>query len=299
MPPRLIVTRGLPASGKTTFARKLQPWVVRVNRDALRTMLHGEPLLTDRAEHQVTMASRALVATLLSAGVDVCVDDTNLPGRVIRDWAAMAHRHGAAFEVHDLTDVPVDECVRRDALRPPAEQVGEAAIRSMHRRYLAGRTLPLPVPSVSSTGGGDVAEPPADAPEIVLVDIDGTVALLGDRHYTDMTRVAEDEPNHAVIAAVRAMHAAGYGVIYCTGRDDSSRADTEWWLARHVGVPYIALHMRAYGDYRRDAVVKREIFEREIAPAYRVIGVFDDRQHVVRMWRSLGLTVFQVAEGDF
>ena len=27
--------------------------------------------------------------------------------------------------------------------------------------------------------------------------------------------------------------------------------------------------------------------------------LFDDRQQVVRMWRALGLTVFQVAEGDF
>ncbi|KAB1900519.1 5'-hydroxyl kinase, partial [Micromonospora sp. AMSO31t] len=36
-----------------------------------------------------------------------------------------------------------------------------------------------------------------------------------------------------------------------------------------------------------------------IKDRYRVVGVFDDRQQVVRMWRSLDLTVFQVAEGDF
>ncbi len=297
--PRLIITRGLPASGKTTFARGLQPWVARVNRDDLRRMLHGEPLLTDRAERQVTIASFTLVDSLLQAGVDVCVDDTNLIPRLVRDWAGLAARHGATFEVHDLTDVPVDECVRRDATRPKDEQVGEAAIRSMHRRYLAGRTLPLPVPTVAAAPPTDRYEPPADAPEIVLVDIDGTVALLGDRHHLDLHRVTEDEPNHAVIAAVRAMHAAGYGVIYCTGREESARADTESWLARHVGVPYLALYMRGYDDTRRDAVVKRDIFQREIAADYRVVGVFDDRQHVVKMWRALGLTVFQVAEGDF
>ena len=297
--PRLIITRGLPASGKTTFARGLQPWVARVNRDDLRRMLHGEPLLTDRTERQVTIASFTLVDSLLQAGVDVCVDDTNLLPRLVRDWAGLAARHGATFEVHDLTDVPVDECVRRDTTRPKDEQVGEAAIRSMHQRYLAGRTLPLPVPTVAAVPPTDRYEPPADAPEIVLVDIDGTVALLGDRHHLDLHRVTEDEPNHAVIAAVRAMHAAGYGVIYCTGREESARADTEAWLAAHVGVPYIALYMRGYDDTRRDAVVKRDIFQREIATGYRVVGVFDDRQHVVKMWRALGLTVFQVAEGDF
>jgi hypothetical protein len=133
----------------------------------------------------------------------------------------------------------------------------------------------------------------------VLVDIDGTVALNVSRSPYDMTRVGEDAPNPAVIAAVRAMHAAGHGVVFCSGRDASARADTEAWLARHVRVPYLALHLRAIGDSRRDSIVKREIYEREIRDRYRVVGVFDDRQQVVRMWRDLGLTVFQVAEGDF
>jgi hypothetical protein len=94
------------------------------------------------------------------------------------------------------------------------------------------------------------------------------------------------------------MHAAGNAILFCTGRDESSRGRTEDWLELFVGVPYEGLFMRADGDSRRDSVVKQEIFEREIRDRWRVAGVFEDRQHVVRMWRSLGLTVFQVAEGD-
>ncbi|MEV4760591.1 AAA family ATPase [Micromonospora sp. NPDC049559] len=296
---RLIVTRGLPASGKTTFARKLQPGVVRVNRDDLRRMLHGERLFTQWAEGQVTTAQRAQVEALLRARVDVCVDDTNLRAKTVREWAELAARFGASFEVHDFTDVPVDECVRRDADRPEEDRVGEAAIRRMHERYLAGRSLPLPVPYVQPGGPARVYTPPGDAPEVVLVDIDGTVALMHGRSPYDMSRVGEDLPNQSVIAAVRAMHSAGYGVVFCSGRDDSCRETTEAWLDLHVGVPYLALYMRAEGDRRKDSVVKREIFDREIRDRYRVVGVFDDRQQVVRMWRDLGLTVFQVAEGDF
>lgn len=297
--PRLIITRGLPASGKTTFARKLQPGVVRVNRDDLRRMLHGDRLYTTWAEGQVTAVQRAQVEALLRARADVCVDDTNLSSRLVREWAEMAARFGATFEVHDFTDVPVDECVRRDADRPEPERVGEEAIRRMHERYLAGRTLPLPVPDVAPGQPAVVYNPPPDAPKIVLVDIDGTVALMGDRSPYDMRRVGEDQPHHAVIAAVRAMHAAGHAIVYCTGRDESAREATEKWLDRHVGVPYEALHMRDLYDARRDAVVKRDIFEREIRDRYHVVGVFDDRMQVVKMWRELGLTVFQVAEGDF
>ncbi|BCB84668.1 hypothetical protein Psuf_019810 [Phytohabitans suffuscus] len=295
----MIITRGLPASGKTTFARKLQPGVVRVNRDDLRRMLHGDRLFTTWAEGQVTAVQRAQVEALLRARADVCVDDTNLSSRLVREWAELAARFGATFEVHDFTDVPVDECVRRDADRPESERVGEEAIRRMHEHYLAGRTLPLPVPDVTPGRPAVVYDPPLGAPKIVLVDIDGTVALIGDRSPYDMRRVGDDQPHHAVIAAVRAMHAAGHAIVYCTGRDESARAATEQWLDRHVGVPYEALHMRDLYDSRRDAVVKRDIFEREIRDHFHVVGVFDDRMQVVKMWRDLGLTVFQVAEGDF
>jgi predicted kinase len=296
---RLLITRGLPASGKTTFARKLQPQVVRVNRDDLRRMLHGRRLLTQWAEGQVTAVQRAAVEALLRAHADVIVDDTNLRAKTVREWAELAAKCHATFEVHDFTDVELDECLRRDAGRPDDERVGEEGIRRMHARYLAGRNLPLPVPFVEPGGPGVIYEPDRELPPAVLVDIDGTVALMNGRSPYDMTRVGEDVPNHAVVAAVRAMHAAGNAIVFCSGRDDSCRDETEAWLDLYVGVPYEGLFMRAFGDSRKDAIVKREIFDGEIRDRWRVIGVFDDRQQVVRMWRALGLTVFQVAEGDF
>jgi predicted kinase len=136
---RLLITRGLPGSGKTTFARRLQPWVVRVNRDDLRRMLHGRRIYTPWAEGQVTVVQRTMVETLLGARADVVIDDTNLRPGLVRQWAAMATRFGARFEMHDFTGVPVDECVRRDATRPEQDRVGEAGIRTMHERYLARR----------------------------------------------------------------------------------------------------------------------------------------------------------------
>ena len=160
---RLIITRGLPGSGKTTFARELQPGVVRVNRDDLRRMLHGVRLFTQWAEAQVTVAQRAQVEALLRARADVCVDDTNLRAKTVREWAELAARFGASFEVHDFTDVPLEECVRRDADRPAEDRVGEDAIRRMHERYLAGRSLPLPVPHAQPGGPGTVYDPPPQA----------------------------------------------------------------------------------------------------------------------------------------
>ena len=307
---KLIITRGLPGCGKTTRAlrwvRQNPPGRARINRDDLRGMIHNGEFVqrSDGAagtEQAVIAARNAAISALLRLGVDVVCDDTNLPQRVVRDLNRLAVRAGADVEVWDLTDVPVDECVRRDAARDGRAHVGAAVIRDLHARYVRGRSYPLPVPeeAAAPTWAADPYVAVVGTPKAVLVDIDGTAAIMCGRSPYDETRVHEDTPNAPVIAAVRAMHAAGHAVIFCSGRTSACRAATEKWLTEHVAVPYEALYMRAVGDARKDSIVKAEIFDREIRHRYDVVAVFDDRQQVVDRWREIGLTVFQVAPGDF
>jgi predicted kinase len=301
----LVIARGLPASGKTTRARA---WVAedpttraRVNRDDLRAMLHESVWLGYDTERAVVKVRDAVVSALLRRGVSVVCDDTNLSQRAARDVARLGALAGAELEVWNLTDVPADECVRRDGLRNPA--VGEQVIRDMYARYLAGKVLPLPPPTDVPTADSGPAPyiPPDGKPTAVLVDVDGTVALMGTRSPYDETRVHEDRPNEPVIAIVEALHAAGHIVIYCSGRTEECKAATGVWLRRHL--PQVGgnaiLHMRAAGDMRQDAVVKAGLFDRFVRDHYRVVAVLDDRAQVVAMWRSMGLTVLQVAEGNF
>jgi len=301
----LTITRGLPASGKTTYARN---WVAadpagraRINRDDIRGMAHASVFLGQDTEKQIQVIRDAAVGALLKRGVDVIVDDTNLPSRTARDLRRLAMLAGADFRVWDLTNVPLQVCLDRNAAREGVARVPEDRIRDMRQRYIAGRPYPLPL--AEETDAVDEAPEPyvphAGAPKAVLVDLDGTVALMCGRSPYDETRVQEDRPNRAVVQTVRAMHAAGHAVIFCSGRTEACRAATEKWLAEHVAVPYAALWMRPVGDMRKDAVVKRELFDNHIRRNWDVVCVLDDRQQVVDMWRSLGLTVFQVAPGDF
>lgn len=89
-------------------------------------------------------------------------------------------------------------------------------------------------------------------------------------------------------------------VIFCTGRPERCREDTEWWLFHFMGfgVNYYTLLMRADGDYRADYIVKQEMLDKYIDKD-RVLFVLDDRQQVVDMWRRNGLPCFQVAPGNF
>jgi hypothetical protein len=57
--------------------------------------------------------------------------------------------------------------------------------------------------------------------------------------------------------------------------------------------------MRKEGDNRKDCIVKEEMFRAHMLPHYYTMLAVDDRDQVVRLWRDLGLTVLQVADGNF
>lgn len=139
----------------------------------------------------------------------------------------------------------------------------------------------------------------AHRPPTALFDIDGTLALRRRRSPYDWRRADSDVVNSAVATVLRSVHLAGLAIVYLSGRPEEARAITEDWLTENVGV-IGPLFLRPSGDARRDAIVKREIYERHLRQHHEVVMVFDDRDQVVRMWRDeLGLTCFQVADGDF
>jgi predicted kinase len=306
----LVITRGLPASGKSTWARE---WVAadpqtraRVNRDDLRANLYDAARLAHSQETAINAVQTAAVSALLGVGRSVVVDDMHLRARYVTAWATVAAQAGAGFAVQDFTDVDVEECVRRDGERAARGEraVGADPIRELYRRFLAsGRGLPASalVPKSTEAGSGPRYEPDLSLPAAWLVDIDGTLALMstapGARSPFEWHRVGEDAPNPAVVDLVQAL-AANTAIVVMSGRDESCRALTETWLAAN-DVPYQALFMRPAGDSRRDSIVKRELFDEQVVPKWAVRGVIDDRRQVVEMWRGIGLMCAQVAPGDF
>ena len=146
--------------------------------------------------------------------------------------------------------------------------------------------------------------------DALIVDIDGTLAHHFDtegkqtRGHHEYALVGQDRPDHHIIHLVRLYSQAGYSIVITSGRP-SSRKDvnvrklTVDWLMREQ-VPFDELFMRQEGDYRPDYEVKSEIYENYILPlGYQVDFALDDRDQIVKMWRSIGIKTLQVEPGDF
>ncbi len=146
-------------------------------------------------------------------------------------------------------------------------------------------------------------------PKAIIVDLDGTLADCSHRvHHLQKTPkdwdafyagCGEDTPITHILDLVDTYQAYdGVCLVVVTGRPERTRAMTQAWLKWNLS-GYQTMFMRPDGDYRADDVLKREIYERDIAPHYDVLFALEDRSRCVRMYRSIGVPCLQVAEGDF
>ncbi|WP_427007175.1 AAA family ATPase [Pseudarthrobacter sp. H2] len=280
--PKLLMLKGLPASGKSTFAKELasQGWV-RTNKDDLRAMLNASKWSKGNEKFVLKLRDH-IIRSALTEGKNVVVDDTNFAPSHEVTLKTIAQDNKASFETKYF-DTPLDECIKRDLAR--SNSVGEAVIRKMYNEFLK------PAP--------DVIEHDSSLPGAVICDIDGTLAHMVNRGPYDTSKYLDDEKDDLVHWAFARLSVEGGKRIICSGRSDEFRADTEQWLADN-GITYDLLLMRPAGDVRKDSIVKRELYEQHIKGQYNVRLVLDDRNQVVDMWRDeLGLKCFQVAPGDF
>lgn len=139
-------------------------------------------------------------------------------------------------------------------------------------------------------------------PKAIICDLDGTLAILGDRSPYDASTAEEDLINIPIANIIEVYdNQTLYDIdlILLSGREEKFRETTQRWLKKYKITHYKALHLRKNKDFRKDYVIKKEIYEKHIKGKYNVLFVLEDRDQVVKMWRELGLTCLQVAYGDF
>lgn len=136
-------------------------------------------------------------------------------------------------------------------------------------------------------------------PKAIICDLDGTLSLIHNRSPFDGSKCEQDLPNAPIVSLVKNYQKLGYKILLLSGRDGRYQEETERWLHKYE-VIYDALWMRQPKDNRKDAIIKEEIYRREIENKYFVEFILDDRNQVVDLWRKeLKLPCLQVFYGDF
>ena len=277
---KLILTVGISASGKTTWAES-QKNIVNINRDNIRfsvvqpdsdwsTYKHNK-----KNEKRVTEIELEVAERAVRFEADIIVSNTNLNPKTREFWKKFAKEHGYEFEIEEFP-IALEEAIKRDNLRQNG--VGEQVIRKQYQQWL-------------EYIGRKTYTPNEKLPNCIIVDIDGTVAEMNGRKPFEWDKVDTDLPRQFVIDVV-----TGYAdrhnchIVFLSGRDGCCYAKTYDWIAKYVGHDISwTLNMRKTKDFRKDCIVKEEIFWNVVAPKYKVIGVFDDRPQVLQMWHELKL----------
>jgi hypothetical protein len=153
----------------------------------------------------------------------------------------------------------------------------------------------------------------------IIFDLDGTIAIIDKRRikagspsgkrptpskmdwdvFHDPSNIKLDEPNTPVIKMAQLFAEDGFNIVILSGRTDKTERTTRSWLSRNK-VPFHKLVMRPHKtmNFVPDDILKKDMLDKYV-DIDDVFLVVDDRDKVVKMWRSLGLPVFQVADGDF
>ena len=133
---KLIITRGLPASGKSTWAKQ---WVledpehrVRINQDDIRLML-GKYWVPSREKLVQEIQFDAIIEAL-NREFDVVIDNTNLNNKVLDQFNRLIRTfEDYEIEYKDFFDTPLSVCIERDKNRDLP--VTEKVIRGFYNNY--------------------------------------------------------------------------------------------------------------------------------------------------------------------
>lgn len=318
---KINILVGIPGSGKSSYCRELmkkEPGIwKRINNDSLRESFDFS-VYSKENEKIIGDTRNYLIKTFLKKGFNILIDNLNINSRnftQVCEIAKSVNRNVQVFEKHFYVDL--EEAIERDSKREGKAKVGEEVIKKWWKESGKGtfKHYKARVEVFSETGvhsSNNQLEINPKLPTAVLCDLDGTLALMNGRNPFDASTCDKDLPNIPVVESIKLYYQAGYKIVFCSGREDKYMQQTINFIEQYCKVPTTTnvsppvmetikykLYMRKSDDFRKDTIIKEEIFNEHIKDKYNVLLILDDRSSVVEKWRELGLVCFQVAPGNF
>lgn len=303
---------GVPSSGKSFYCRELMTnepgrWK-RLNNDALREAVdfsvyskENEKLIGELRSH--------MLREFLKAGCNVLIDNVNSPKNE-RHWnetlktAQQMNKDIALQEVPFYC--PLEELLARDSKRIGTAQVGEKIIRKWFKE-LGGEDFKNYEPRKEVlVQNGNVKDSPWEPlkqdeslQRAIIFDNDGTICRIhSGRSPYEAASCNLDLPQDHTIEVLRLYHKAGYKILFVSGRETKYREPTEQFYKQHFPEVSYELFTRKDGDFRKDVIIKEEIFNEHIKGKYFIAGWYDDRLQVSRWVHQMGLPLFRVGDPE-
>lgn len=138
--PKLVIMRGLPASGKTLYSFGLvKQGYKRINFDDLRLMMdNGE--YSKANEAFIVDCAQTMTVLALQSGLNVVYDNVNFNPYHIRWARALTKQLNAELEIVDMP-TSLEECLERD-LNRTSGRVGKSVIIKLHDKYFVDGKYP-------------------------------------------------------------------------------------------------------------------------------------------------------------
>lgn len=302
---KIITLSGISASGKSTWTRnkiKEYPNFIAVSRDKIRELLFGytEESVESHYNAPNFKELEKLVSTFqitnmrqaIAQGFDIIIDNTHLDKKYIDDMLKEFPQCDFEFV---LLEIDVDIAIERDMAR--TRKVGRNVIT---RQFIQLQNLKKNFDFKPIFSNFIKINYDETLPNCIICDLDGTIADFSatrSAYGFDANLIRFDKAIDEVLDVINnSYYRDGVEIIFLSGREDKYYNETLEWIYNNTVLRHenIILFMRKSNDFRKDNIIKKEIFEVEIRNKYNVKLAIDDRNSIVSLWQSLGIFVLNV-----
>jgi predicted kinase len=307
---KLILTKGAPASSKSTWAKAEvakdpDNWI-RINNDDLRASFNNSVYSQDY-EKIIKDTRIFLIQQGLKRNKNIIIDNVNANKRHFEEAVKLATEANRDVQIFEkLFYEPLDILLERNAKRTGSARVDDEVVKKWFKElggkqfaFSKGRTE---IVTKRNFAMDKVVQPMAQDESLrraVVFDNDGTISLIHPgRSPYDASTCDQDFPQSHAIECMKLYFNAGYKILFVSGREEKDRAPTERFYKKYFPEVEYELFMRPSGDLRKDVIIKEEIFNAHIKDKYFLAGWFDDRAQIVKWLYNTGFPVFRVGDPD-